>query len=190
MASPVAKDKGGRPSISATMHYGPRRAAGREDEEGRIEDKGPLGFLFLRHEPGVLGLRENLRVFFGLKSEDGLVAIDGHNDRVYCCPCRRILSRRYFNVERHPPGVRPAGNGRRRRTCNFVGRRGRIRLRLQLGTRVLRNVGEIGRQGWRPNGRRLGPGLRCCVVSIGHGVRPRKRKANTARGAVVPDEAL
>ena len=44
------------------------------------------------------------------------------------------------------------------RARNLVGGRGRVRRRLQLGAGVLRDVGEIGRQSWRPNGRRFGLG--------------------------------
>jgi hypothetical protein len=38
------------------------------------------------HEPCEFGLREVLRILFGLKGEDGLVVIDGHNDSVRYCP--------------------------------------------------------------------------------------------------------
>jgi hypothetical protein len=57
-----------------------------EPHRGRLRGQGPLSFLLLCHEPGVFGLREGLRVFFGLKSDDGLVAIDGHNDCVKGLP--------------------------------------------------------------------------------------------------------
>jgi hypothetical protein len=53
---------------------------------------------------------------------------------------------------------------------NLIGGRGRVRRRLQLGARVLRDVGEIGRQSWRPNGQRFGLGS--IVVWFGHGVSP------------------
>jgi hypothetical protein len=52
----------------------------------------------------------------------------------------------------------------------LVGGRRRVRRRLQLGARILRDVGEIGRQSWRPNGRRFAPGS--IVVWLGHGVSP------------------
>src|ERR1700733_10379231 len=58
-----------------------------------------------------------------------------------------------------------------RRARYLVGGRRRVRRRLQLGARILRDVGEIGRQSWRPNGRRFGLGS--IVVWFGHGVSPR-----------------
>jgi hypothetical protein len=39
------------------------------------------------HEPSEFDVREALRILFGLKGEDGLVVIDGHNDSVRYCPC-------------------------------------------------------------------------------------------------------
>jgi hypothetical protein len=50
------------------------------------------------HEPSEFGVREALRILFGLKGEDGLVVIDGHNDSVRYCPCR-ILPRCYFKLK-------------------------------------------------------------------------------------------
>ena len=50
------------------------------------------------HEPGEFDVRERLGILFGLKGEDGLVVIDGHNDSVRYCPCR-ILPRCYFTAE-------------------------------------------------------------------------------------------
>src|ERR1700722_2351824 len=58
-----------------------------------------------------------------------------------------------------PParGLLRRGLGRsRNRARNLVRGRGRVGRRLQFGARVLRYVGEIGRQSWRPNGRRFG----------------------------------
>ena len=57
--------------------------------------------LSILREPSPFSLCEAFRIVFGLKSEDGLVVIDGHNDRVSYRPCRVILSRRYFNAEGH-----------------------------------------------------------------------------------------
>jgi hypothetical protein len=34
------------------------------------------------HEPSEFDVRERLGILFGLKGEDGLVVIDGHNDSV------------------------------------------------------------------------------------------------------------
>src|ERR1700733_349977 len=67
---------------------------------------------------------------------------------------------------------------------NLVGGRGRVRRRLQLGAGVLRDVGEIGRQSWRPNGRRFGLGS--IVVWFGHGVSPGRCEANQGRPLFVP----
>jgi hypothetical protein len=60
-----------------------------------------LGMFSALHEPSEFGLREALRILFGLKAEDGLVVIDGHNDSVRYCPCR-VLPRCYFYAEGHP----------------------------------------------------------------------------------------
>jgi hypothetical protein len=77
------------------------------------------------------------------------------------------------------------GFGRsRRRACNLIWGRERVGSRLQLGAGVLRDVGEIGRQSWRPNGRRFGLGS--IVVRFGHGVRPRRWEANQGRTSFVP----
>jgi hypothetical protein len=64
------------------------------------------------HEPSEFDVREALRILFGLKGEDGLVVIDGHNDSVRYCPCR-ILPRCYFNAEGHPlsRALRQASHG-------------------------------------------------------------------------------
>jgi hypothetical protein len=43
-------------------------------------------------------MREALRILFGLKGEDGLVVIDGHNDSVSYCP-GRTLSRCYYMLK-------------------------------------------------------------------------------------------
>jgi hypothetical protein len=59
------------------------------------------------HEPSEFDVREALRILIGLKGEDGLVVIDGHNDSVRYCPCR-ILPRYYFNAEGHPLSRAPA----------------------------------------------------------------------------------
>ena len=58
------------------------------------------GILFVVDEPSTLDLREAFRIVFRHKSQDGLVAIDGHNDRMNGCPVR-ILPRCYFNAEGH-----------------------------------------------------------------------------------------
>ena len=56
-------------------------------------------------------------------------------------------------------------------TRNLVWGRRRVGSRLQIGTGVLPDVGEIGRQGWRPHGRQFQ--LQSIVVRFGHGVRSR-----------------
>jgi hypothetical protein len=58
------------------------------------------GVLFVLREPGLLGLREALGVIFRTKSQDGLVTVDGHKNRMNDCPIR-ILSRCHYNAEGH-----------------------------------------------------------------------------------------
>ena len=62
----------------------------------------------------------------------------------------------------------------RNRARDLVRGRGRVGRRLELGARVLRCVGEIGRQSWRPNGRRFGGAVRLefrpMVKSILHNI--------------------
>src|SRR5580693_2478572 len=79
---------------------------------GRRSPLGPLGMFSALHEPSEFDVREALRILFGLKGEDGLVVIDGHNDSVRYCPCR-ILPRCYFNAEGHPlsRALRQASHG-------------------------------------------------------------------------------
>lgn len=74
-----------------------------------------------------------------------------------------------------------------RRAGNLVRGRGRVRRRLQVGARVLRDVGEIGRQSCWPNGRRFGPGS--IVVWFGHGVSPRDTRP-TGSSLVCSDKLL
>src|ERR1700733_6499351 len=69
---------------------------------------------------------------------------------------------------------------------NLVGGRGRVRRRLQLGAGVLRDVGEIGRQSWRPNGRRFGLGS--IVGWFGHGFSPERCEANQGQPLFVPEQ--
>jgi hypothetical protein len=64
----------------------------------------------------------------------------------------------------------------RRPARNLVWGRGRVRRRLQLGARVLRDIGEIGRQSWRPHGRRFVLGS--LAVWLGHCVSPQDIEAN------------
>jgi hypothetical protein len=76
----------------------------------------------------------------------------------------------------------------RNRARNLVRGRGRVGSRLQLGARVLRYVGEIGRQSWRPNGRRFRLGS--IVVWFGHGVSPRRDVRLTGSALVCSDGLL
>src|ERR1700729_1813108 len=77
-------------------------------------------------------------------------------------------------------GFRRRGSRARKLICG--GRR--AGGRLQLGTRVLWDVGEIGRQNRRPNGRRFGLGN--VIVWFGHGVSPRDVRLNHGRTSFVP----
>jgi hypothetical protein len=74
------------PSIMTARAFSRRRGASR--------------LLLVIREPCAFGRREAFRSLSGLKAQDGLVVVDGDNDRVSCCP-RRIVSRRYFDAERH-----------------------------------------------------------------------------------------
>jgi hypothetical protein len=76
------------------------------------------GIIFISHEPGMLALRELLRIIFRHKSQDGLVAVDAHGDRMNDRPfripssvvstlkgiCQPVLSL----TSKTPPAVSPA----------------------------------------------------------------------------------
>ena len=64
-----------------------RRGSGLPITSARRSPLGPLGMFSALHEPSEFDVREALRILFGLKGEDGLVVIDGHNDSVRYCPC-------------------------------------------------------------------------------------------------------
>ena len=90
-------------------------------------DGSPLSVI---DKPGAFGLGKALGGLPGLKAHDGLVAIDGHDNRVNRRPCR-IVSRRYLNVEGHlvshafpeaQHGHRRRKNGRRMGPHSTVGR--------------------------------------------------------------------
>jgi hypothetical protein len=60
------------------------------------------GILFVLNESGPLDLREAFRIVFRHKSQDGFMAVDGHNDSRNGYPSH-IIPSCYFNAEGHSP---------------------------------------------------------------------------------------
>src|ERR1700722_3523019 len=73
--------------------------------------------------------------------------------------------------------------GIERRAGNLVRRRRRRRRRLQLGTRILRNVGEIRRQSRRSDRRRCGQWA--IIFGLGHDLVSVRRQFDSVESVVI-----
>jgi hypothetical protein len=91
-----------RKESSRQTNAAPRRFRGNPPLPETVGDftNALRGILFVLNEPSTLNLREAFRIVFRRKSQDGLMAIDGHNDRMNGCPAR-VIPRCYFNAEGH-----------------------------------------------------------------------------------------
>lgn len=89
------------------------------------------GILFILNEPGTLDLREVFRIVLRRKSQKGLVAVDGHNDRRNGYPSR-IIPRGYFNGEGHSTLSKPHKAFRARGELHRSNARIRYWLRMFL----------------------------------------------------------